>query len=407
MGLQADPRFSKIKSEICALITHWCQEASNGHSVRLPDARLTKLLRKEVQGRGCLAATEDVDLRIQEDAQILPGLLDACVPFPPPVKPEFTFIDLFAGIGGFRLAAQNEGGKCVFSSEWNEAAQQTYLKNYGELPFGDIRQFTNKEISDTVLQKCIPKHDVLCAGFPCQPFSHAGVSARQSLGRSHGFDCATQGTLFFDLIRIAKALKPKVLILENVRNLMNHDKGNTFKIIRETIEKDLKYSFFPMLVDARTMVPQKRVRCFMVCFRDTSIEFDFPNFGGEPKLLKSILEPSKRVESYTISDRMWAGHQRRTIRNIARGAGFTTYAASLDAPSNTIVARYWKDGKECLVPQKGKNPRTLTPRECARLQGFPEEFIIPERKKDAYMQFGNSVVVPVVERIVNKVKSHL
>ncbi len=342
------------------------------------------------------------------DVQLpLTGLIGEDPPFPPPISPSFRFIDLFAGIGGFRLALQSLGGKCVFSSEWDEAAKFTYFKNYGELPFGDIRQFTDPSISDDRLKQCIPSHDILCAGFPCQPFSHAGVSARRSLGRSHGFECTTQGTLFFDLVRIAKALKPKVLFLENVRNLVNHDKGNTFKTIEKTITEELGYSFHYKIVNARTTVPQKRVRCFMVCFRDADTEFSFPSFDGEPIPLHTILEPEENVVDYTISDRMWAGHQRRTQTNLDRGAGFTTYAAKLDEPANTIVARYWKDGKECLVPQDGKNPRTLTPRECARLQGYPENFILPQAKKHAYMQMGNSVVVPVVKKIAEQIVKKL
>ena len=300
------------------------------------------------------------------------------------------------------MAMQKHGGKCVFSSEWDKEAQQTYFRNYGEIPFGDIRQFTSTEVSDEEIKRCIPKHDVLCAGFPCQPFSHAGVSSRTALGRSHGFECTTQGTLFFDLLRMAKVIRPKVLFLVNVRNLMSHDGGKTFEIIQKSIE-ELGYSFTAEKIDARSIVPQKRVRCFMVCVRDGSKPFTFPQFSGDPLPLISILEKGDHIGEYTISDKMWAGHQRRTKTNIARGAGFTTYTARLDEPSNTIVARYWKDGKECLVPQEGKNPRTLTPRECARLQGYPENFILPERKKSCYMQMGNSVVVPVVERIAEEI----
>jgi len=391
---------SRISEDLLALLTHWSVDPES--SIRMPDSRATKKWREIVEEEGLIPAKIN-SASLGETQLAFGDLLRDSVPFPPPEKPTFTFIDLFAGIGGFRMALQNVGGKCVFSSEWDKAAQQTYFRNYGELPFGDIRQFTSTTVSDEVLKRCIPYHDILCAGFPCQPFSHAGVSSRMSLGRSHGFECTTQGTLFFDLIRIAKVTRPKVLFLENVRNLMSHDGGKTFEIIRETIEQDLGYSFFPCKVDARTTVPQKRVRCFMVCIKDENTAFNFPSFEGDPLPLSSILEPEEKVTEFTISDRMWAGHQRRTKTNIARGAGFTTYAARLDEPSNTIVARYWKDGKECLVPQVGRNPRTLTPRECARLQGYPEEFVLPDSKKHCYMQMGNSVVMPVVQKIAEEI----
>ena len=308
----------------------------------------------------------------------------------------FKFIDLFAGIGGFRLAMQSLGGTCVFSSEWDKDAQKTYFANFGEHPDGDITKISESEI---------PDHDVLCAGFPCQPFSLAGVSARNSLDTAHGFACETQGTLFFDIVRIIKKKRPKVVFLENVKNIVNHDKGNTFSIIKKTI-KSLGYSFSYKLINAKTYVPQKRIRCYMVCLRDTDESFIFPEIHGQPKSLSSILE--KNVDDkFTISDKLWAGHQRRTANNLARGTGFTAFCADLSKPSNTIVARYGKDGKECLIPQTNKNPRMLTPRECARLQGFPEEYIIPVAKTAAYKQFGNSVVVPVVKDIAKQILLYL
>ncbi len=317
-------------------------------------------------------------------------------------KPKFTFIDLFAGIGGFRLALQKLGGLGVFSSEWDKSAQKTYMNNYGELPFGDITALANLNVTEQQLDSMIPDHDVLAAGFPCQPFSHAGVSARTSVGKEHGFECKTQGTLFFDVMRIASIKKPKVLFLENVRNIERHDKGYTFKVIRESIE-DLGYDFKYSIIDSSSLVAQRRVRCYMVCFRkDLDIDFRFPTFQGDPIPLKSILE--KNVdEKFTISDKLWAGHINRTKRNLERGTGFTAHTADIDKPSKTIVARYGKDGKECLIPQKDKNPRLLTPRECARLQGFPENFIIPEPKTPAYKQFGNSVAVPVIRKIAKDI----
>lgn len=315
--------------------------------------------------------------------------LKPVIPFPPPAHPKFTFIDLFAGVGGFRLAMQEYGGKCVFSSEWDVAAQDTYYRNYGERPYGDITKESTKA--------AIPRtFDVLCAGFPCQPFSLAGVSARVSLNKTHGFADKTQGTLFFDIIQIVRKHHPRVLFLENVRNLVSHDEGRTFSIIKETIENE-GYSFNYQVIDASPLVPQKRLRCYMVCVRNGG-EFVFPEIKGTPLPLRSILEKDVS-EQFTISDNLWAGHQRRTRKNLARGTGFTAFTANLDEPSHTLVARYYKDGKECLIPQEGRNPRLLTPRECARLQGFPEDFILPSSRSVAYKQMGNSVAVPVLRRI--------
>jgi DNA (cytosine-5)-methyltransferase 1 len=318
------------------------------------------------------------------------------IPFPPPKNPKFTFIDLFAGIGGFRIAMQEQQGKCVFSSEWDTYSQKSYEINFGEVPFGDIRE---------IPEDLIPDHDVLCAGFPCQPFSLAGVSARNSLNAAHGFACEIQGTLFFDVVRIIKAKQPKVVFLENVKNLTSHDEGKTFAIIKKTIES-LGYKFSKALIDSSPLVPQKRIRCYMVCIKNEEEEFDFPKIDGPPLALKTILE-KKVDQSFTISNKLWEGHQRRTRRNLERGTGFTAFCADLDKPSKTIVARYGKDGKECLIPQGRKNPRMLTPRECARLQGFPEEFIISSAKTTAYKQFGNSVAIPVVRKIAEKIAAYL
>ena len=319
------------------------------------------------------------------------------VPFPPPADPSFTFIDLFAGIGGFRIAMQECGGKCVFSSEWDKAAQKTYFDNYGEVPFGDITRDWVKGL--------IPKQfDVLCAGFPCQPFSRAGVSARVANNQSHGFADKTQGTLFFDIMEIIRARRPLIVFLENVRNLVSHDKGKTFSIIKESIESE-GYSFNYSIIDSSPLVPQKRVRCYMVCIRDGG-KFKFPSIKGPPLPLSSILE-DQPDESFTISDNLWAGHKRRTARNLERGAGFTAFTADVSKPANTLVARYYKDGKECLIPQEGENPRMLTPRECARLQGFPETFVMRGSKSDLYRQMGNSVAVPVIRSIGKEIKEQI
>jgi DNA (cytosine-5)-methyltransferase 1 len=307
----------------------------------------------------------------------------------------FRFIDLFAGVGGFRIAMQSVEGECVFSSEWDKGAQQTYSLNFGELPWGDIR---------TIPATCIPDHDVLCAGFPCQPFSLAGVSARTAVNRPNGFHCQTQGTLFFEVMRIVREKRPSILFLENVKNLVSHDHGRTFKIIRENIEAE-GYSFNFRVIDASSRVPQKRLRCYMVCVRGGG-GFDFPDISGPEIPLRAALGEDVS-DQYTLSDRMWAGHQTRTERNLGRGAGFTAFSADLDKPAHTLVARYYKDGKECLVPQEGKNPRMLTPRECARLQGFPERFQLPQSKAVAYKQMGNSVAVPVISEIAQAIAAKL
>jgi len=312
----------------------------------------------------------------------------------PKKNSSFRFIDLFAGIGGVRLGFQNVGGTCVFSSEYDKAAQKTYEINHGEFPFGDITKID---------ERAIPDHDILLAGFPCQPFSNAGVSARNAVGKKHGFLCDTEGTLFFDVMRIVDAKKPKIVFLENVRNLERHDGGKTFETIRNAIDRS-GYNFSYSVIDSSSVVPQRRIRCYIVAIRkDFDTAFVFPEFKGAPLALRTILEDDVD-KIYTISAKLWQGHINRTKRNVERGTGFTAYTADLEKPSNTIVARYGKDGKECLIPQAGNNPRMLTQRECARLQGFPEEFVYPASRTPAYRQFGNSVVVPVITKIANKIK---
>lgn len=313
----------------------------------------------------------------------------------------FKFIDLFAGIGGFHIALKDLGGTCVFASEIDEKARETYKSNHGLNPNGDIRAITSPDRPDSIVQCQIPDHDVLAAGFPCQPFSLAGVSARNALGISHGLLDETQGTLFYDIARIVKIKKPKMLLLENVSNIVRHDGGKTFEVLKRVI-KDLGYVLSWQILNAETLVPQRRKRCFMVAFRDADEgeSLSFPDLSGPSIPLRTALEENVD-DKYTLSDRGWAGHQRRTAANLARGVGFTAFEANLDKPSNTIVARYYKDGKECLIPQEGKNPRLLTPRECARLQGFPDSFKPHPTRSAAYKQFGNAVPVPVV-RLVAK-----
>ena len=328
------------------------------------------------------------------------------VPFPTPEKPTFTFIDLFAGIGGFRLAMQAQGGKCVFSSEWNAYAQKTYFSNFGDMPFGDI----TKEVTKSF----IPEHfDILCAGFPCQPFSIAGVSKKNSLGRETGFKDKTQGTLFFDVAEIISRHRPKAFYLENVKNLTSHDKGNTFRVIRETLE-ELHYSLHYQVMDGQTYVPQHRERIMIVGFDKERYHgdelFEFPEQHEATRCVKEILDPNIDPK-YTLSDKLWNYLQNYAEKHRAKGNGFGYGLVDLNGITRTLSARYYKDGSEILIPQgKGKNPRRLSPRECARLMGYPDEYRINcVSDVQAYRQCGNSVIVPLItavsEQIVKTIQS--
>ncbi len=301
----------------------------------------------------------------------------------------FTFIDLFAGIGGLRLAFESAGARCVFSSEWNKFSQQTYEANFGEVPDGDITKIDEKNI---------PDHDILVGGFPCQPFSIAGVSSKNHLNRPHGFNDPIQGTLFFDIARIIKAKRPRAFLLENVKYLRGHDKGNTFKVIMKVLQEELGYDVHYKVIDASPVVPQHRERIFIVGF-DTPMEFEFPELLDKRPRLVDILE--KRVsKKYALTDGTWKSLQRHLLKHRAKGNGFGYNIADKKGIAKTLSARYYKDGAEILIPRStGKNPRMLTPRECARLMGFPEDFKIPVSKNQAYRQFGNAVVVPVVREI--------
>lgn len=328
------------------------------------------------------------------------------IPFPSPIDCRFTFIDLFAGMGGFRLAMQAQGGKCIFSSEWNPFAQKTYLANFGEVPFGDITKEETK--------RYIPEHfDILCAGFPCQPFSIAGVSKKKSLGRETGFRDKTQGTLFFDVADIISRHRPKAFFLENVKNLVSHDKGNTFKVIQSVLE-ELEYSIHYKVMDGKDYVPQHRERIMIVGFDKRRYHgeerFDFPQAPNSCKRLRDILDkyPDKK---YTLSDKLWSYLQQYAERHKAKGNGFGFGLVDLDGISRTLSARYYKDGSEILIPQEGMNPRRLTPRECARLMGYPDEYIVNKVSDvQAYRQCGNSVVVPLItaisEQIVKTINNH-
>jgi DNA (cytosine-5)-methyltransferase 1 len=343
----------------------------------------------------------ELNSQVAEEALQYIIKFDDDVLFPKPANPRFTFIDLFAGIGGFRLAMQRLQGECVFSSEWDAMAQRTYYANFGEIPFGDItKPETKKWIPD--------KFDVLCAGFPCQPFSIAGVTKKNALGRKHGFEDEKQGNLFFHIAEIIDRHRPKAFFLENVKNLTSHDKGKTFKIIKETL-LDLGYSFHTKILDGQNFVPQHRQRTFMIGF-DSKIykgkeKFEFPEMP-EKRIyeLKDIID-DKVDKKYTLSDHLWNYLYEYAIKHKAKGNGFGfgLFDKNKHEVTRTISARYFKDGSEVLIKQKNKNPRRLTPNECARLQGYPNHFAIPVSDTAAYKQFGNSVVVPLIEAIGEKI----
>lgn len=322
------------------------------------------------------------------------------VPFPAPNPHKFTFIDLFAGMGGFRLAMQAQGGKCVFSSEWNKYAQKTYFANFGEMPFGDITKESTKSY--------IPQHfDILCAGFPCQPFSIAGVSKKKSLGRETGFKDKTQGTLFFDVADIINRRRPKAFFLENVKNLTSHDKGNTFQVIRDTLE-ELGYSIYYQVMDGQTYVPQHRERIMIVGFDRRRFHgeevFKFPEQHKSTMAIKEILDPIVDPK-YTLSDRLWSYLQSYAEKHKSKGNGFGYGLVDLNGISRTLSARYYKDGSEILIPQgDGFNPRRLSPRECARLMGYPDTYRLDQVSDvQAYRQCGNSVVVPLIAAVSKQI----
>ena len=321
----------------------------------------------------------------------------------------FTFIDLFAGIGGTRMALESVGGQCLFTSEWDKYARQTYEANFdvNHKIYGDVREID---------EKLIPKHDVLVAGFPCQPFSLAGVSKKNSLGKKHGFSCPIQGNLFFDIARIAAEKKPKVLLLENVKNLLSHDKGRTFKIILKTLEEDLGYKVSYKVIDARNFVPQHRERIFIVATKSNiNINLDDLLIPNKTPTLGEILHGYEKrskndakyqntktgaaLPKYTLSNNLWNYLQDYAEKHRLKGNGFGFGLFGPDDTSRTLSARYHKDGAEILIKQRRRNPRRLTPREAARLMGFPDSFAIPVSDTQAYRQFGNSVVVPVVKAV--------
>ena len=307
-------------------------------------------------------------------------------------KPRFSFIDLFAGIGGMRIAFERAGGRCVFSSERDKYPARVYESNFGEAPAGDIT---------SIDAESIPGHDVLLAGFPCQPFSIAGVSKKKSLGQSHGFACKTQGTLFFEIARIIRRHRPKMFLLENVKNLKSHDGGNTFRVIMGVLRDDLGYTVSEKVIDAGLLVPQHRERIYIAGTRDRSQPFEFPRIRKKNLVLDDILE-RKADPKYTLSPRLWSTLRRHADKHRRRGNGFGFGLNKRSGRARTLSARYHKDGSEILIAQRNKNPRRLTPRECARLMGFDDEFKITVSDTRAYKCFGNAVVVPIVEKLAAK-----
>ena len=337
-------------------------------------------------------------------------------------RQEFSFVDIFAGIGGMRLGFEAAGGACVFTCEWNKYSQQTYRANFGEDDIGgDIRE---------IPEDAIPPHDVLVAGFPCQPFSIAGVSKKNALNEPHGFACQAQGTLFFDLARLIAYHKPRAFLLENVKNLVNHDRGRTFGTIKSILEDELQYKISPRVIDARHWVPQHRERIFIAGFRD---DCDFDLMGmplpgkEETPILRSIIHPENGTEieephytigplatvdeRYTLSEHLWEYLTAYAEKHRAKGNGFGYGLVSKESVARTLSARYYKDGSEILVGQENDLPRRLTPRECSRLMGFDNpgraDFNIPVSDTQAYKQFGNAVAVPVVESIAIYMKPYI
>lgn len=364
-----------------------------------------------------------MELRVRDGARQLPLRMPKRQP---KSKQRFTFIDLFAGIGGLRLGFESAGGRCIFTSEWNPRAQETYRANFPddhEID-GDITKIAAADI---------PQHDVLLAGFPCQPFSIAGVSKKNALGRPHGFACETQGTLFFDVARILAHHRPTAFLLENVKNLQSHDQGRTFDVILRTLREELGYHVGYRVIDAQAFVPQHRERIFIVGFREpTKFNFDEVELPAEGPKLGAILHPedcseiaeapftegkrAKVSEKYTLTPHLWRYLQDYADKHKAKGNGFGFGLVGPNDVTRTLSARYYKDGSEILVRQRSnETPRRLTPRECARLMGFDTAervaqrgpFRIPVSDTQAYKQFGNAVVVPVVEAIAKKLAAHL
>jgi DNA (cytosine-5)-methyltransferase 1 len=337
---------------------------------------------------------------------------------------QFRFIDLFAGIGGIRMGFEAHGGECVFTSEWNDFSTRTYRENY---PAGDEHALIGDIVSFPA--EDVPSHDVLLGGFPCQPFSIAGVSKKNALGRPHGFECTTQGTLFFDVARIIAAKRPAAFLLENVKNLLSHDKGRTFDVIVQTLRDELGYEVHYRVIDGQHFTPQHRERIIIVGFRGkTDFSWDDLRLPENGPRLGSILHRTDGSEpelpwdhdrffdhtarcvqpKYTLTSNLWTYLQNYAAKHRAAGNGFGFGMAYPDSVTRTLSARYHKDGSEILVYQgDALRPRRLTPRECARLMGFPDTFRIPVSDTQAYRQFGNSVVMPVMREVARIMLPHV
>lgn len=331
----------------------------------------------------------------------------------------FTCIDLFAGIGGIRLGFERHGANCIFTSERDKYCHQTYNANFADNHslVGDIVQFD---------PHLVPDHDVLLAGFPCQPFSIAGVSKKISLGRAHGFQDKTQGTLFFNVAQIINLKKPAAFLLENVKNLVSHDKGNTFQVIKDVLVNELGYHIQTRIIDAKHFLPQHRERIFIVGFREkNNFDLNALILPDPNKVMKDILhledgneidydngryinKDGKVNDKYILSEKLWNYLQAYAVKHKMKGNGFGFGLVTPEGVARTLSARYYKDGSEILVNRgKDTRPRRLTPRECARLMGYPDSMIIPVSDTQAYKQFGNSVAVPVITAIASAMKPYI
>ena len=407
-------------ADTSALLTHWSSSANN----QLLNFSAPKQNHKSLQ-----LQLLQVPIEQFQTSRLKSSRFDNWI--------DFTFMDLFAGIGGFHLAMSSQGGTLAFASESDTSARITYAMNYGIVPFGDIRTFTRhangQPLSVQEIAKRVPRSDIITAGFPCQPFSQAGVSSRNFHGLDHGLRCEAQGTLFEDILLIARATRPDAIVLENVRNLASHDKGKTIRIIRNEIEHS-GYQIFPdwtesrnwAVVDSRAVVAQRRKRVYMVCIRkDLSLalerkkgSFQMPTFENpkKPFTLRDIIEEDNELSNdekfnrFSISPLLWQSHQRRDANHESKNNGFrAALMTDLNQPAPTLVARYYKDGKDCLIPNTTTNgpPRMLTPTECGLLQTFPKNFWIPKAKTPAYKQFGNSITVEVARRIAQQLTVYL
>jgi len=398
-------KFTPEGTEVKAVVHQWSHAIAYGHDLfaRSEGADKSDVL-KYLKKEKCYVSAEQFKKSLRDSINLNPI-----------EKPKFTFVDLFAGIGGMRQGFESVGGACVFSSEFDRHAQSTYLSNYGEQPFGDITKIANDSLASTNLVKAIPDHDILIGGFPCQPFSHAGLK----LGIED-----TRGTLFDNIAQILKEKKPKFALLENVRGLISHDQGFTLRtVLRKLIRmgysctisediifdddiKKLKEAAKKMVLKSKDFgIPQNRQRIYIVLWRnDLQVEFTYPEPLGVTTRVGDILEKNPDSK-HTISDKLWAGHQRRKINNKKNGKGFGFGLVHHESEyTNTISARYYKDGSECLIDQgANSNPRKISPKEAAALQGFSSKFILNQSNTQAYKQFGNSVTVPVIEAIASQI----